>query len=49
VLSTDPHTRTRNHPIKKLEQVAAGDGQYRIRSGHFRFRYDIDGPSVYLT
>ena len=48
VLRADPYNRTRQHAIKKLEQVAAGDGQYRIRSGRFRFRYDIDGASVYL-
>ena len=47
-LSADPHNRTRTHPIKKLEQVAAGDGAYRIRWGRFRFRYDIDGSSVFL-
>ena len=47
-LQTDPHNRTRKHAIRKLEQVEAGDGQYRIRSGRFRFRYDIVGPSVYL-
>ena len=48
VLQTDPYNRTREHAIRKLEQVEAGDGQYRIRSGRFRFRYDIVGPSVYL-
>lgn len=48
VLSSDPYNRSRSHPIRKLEQVDAGDGQYRIRWGRFRFRYDIDGTSVYL-
>jgi len=48
ILSTDPHNRTRKYPVKKLEQVAAGEGQYRVRSGRFRFRYDIDGTSVHL-
>ena len=48
VLQADPYNRTRAHAIRKLEQVEAGDGQYRIRSGRFRFRYDIVGPSVYL-
>jgi mRNA-degrading endonuclease RelE of RelBE toxin-antitoxin system len=48
ILSTDPHNRTRKYPIKKLEQVAAGEGQYRMRSGRFRFRFDIEGTSVYL-
>ena len=48
LLRSDPYNRTRKHAIKKLEQVAAGDGQYRIRSGRFRFRYDIQGASVYV-
>jgi mRNA-degrading endonuclease RelE of RelBE toxin-antitoxin system len=48
ILSVDPYNRTRKYPIRKLEQVAAGEGQYRIRSGRFRFRYDIEGTSVYL-
>ena len=48
VLHADPYNRSRSHPIKKLEQVGAGDGQYRIRCGRFRFRFDVDGTSVYL-
>ena len=48
ILSIDPHNRTRTYPVKKLEQVSAGEGQYRLRLGRFRFRYDIDGTSVYL-
>jgi mRNA-degrading endonuclease RelE of RelBE toxin-antitoxin system len=48
VLKVDPYNRSRQHPIKKLEAVLAGDGQYRIRAGRFRFRYDIDGQTVYL-
>ncbi|HXR39200.1 MAG TPA: hypothetical protein VN776_08905 [Terracidiphilus sp.] len=37
----DPHNKSHNYPIKKLQGVAAGEGQYRLRSGRFRFRYDI--------
>ncbi|MBA3768149.1 MAG: hypothetical protein H0W99_14460 [Acidobacteria bacterium] len=48
ILETDPYNRSRTHPIKKLENVSAGEGQYRIRFGHFRFRYDIEGQTVYL-
>ena len=48
VLSTDPYNRSKSHPIRKLEQVSSGDGQYRVRLGRFRFRYDIDGTAVYL-
>ena len=48
ILSTDPYNRSRRHAIKKLEDVAAGEGQYRLRSGRFRFRYDIEGSEVVL-
>jgi mRNA-degrading endonuclease RelE of RelBE toxin-antitoxin system len=47
-LRQDPYNRGRRHLIKKLQGVQGDDGQYRIRSGRFRFRYDIDGQSVYL-
>jgi mRNA-degrading endonuclease RelE of RelBE toxin-antitoxin system len=48
ILKADPFNRGRQHPIKKLEAVAAGDGQYRIRNGRFRFRYDVGGLRVVL-
>jgi mRNA-degrading endonuclease RelE of RelBE toxin-antitoxin system len=48
LLSADPYDRARAGPIRKLASVAVGDGQYRIRSGRFRFRYDILGEIVYL-
>ena len=48
VLATDPYNRSRSHPIKKLEGVKPGDGQYRLRVGRFRFRYDAEGRTVYL-
>jgi len=50
VLSGDPYNISRQHPIKKLTAVPAGDGQYRLRSGRFRFRYDVDSKQqvVYL-
>ena len=41
ILKTDPRNRSRQHPIKKLEALPEGEGQYRIRSGRFRFRYDM--------
>ena len=47
-LEHDPYNRSRAHPIKKLENVAVGGGQYRIRLGRFRFRYDIEEKTVYL-
>ena len=45
---SDPYNRSRQHAIKKLEAVPAGEGQYRIRSGRFRFRHDMDGRTVQL-
>ena len=47
-LKVDPYNRSRSYPIKKLQGIPDGDGQYRVRSGRFRFRYDVDGQSVYL-
>lgn len=46
VLEADPYNSSRRHPIKKLEGVRPGDGQYRIRLSRFRFRYDIEGRMV---
>jgi len=48
VLKRDPYNHSRIHPIAKLEGVPAGEGQYRIRYEHFRFRYDIVNKIVYL-
>jgi len=41
ILKTDPYNRTRRHPIRKLEGVPPGEGQYRLRLRRWRFRYDI--------
>jgi mRNA-degrading endonuclease RelE of RelBE toxin-antitoxin system len=48
ILSLDPHNKSRMYPIKKLRGVPAGEGQYRLRSGRFRFRYDIEEREVVL-
>lgn len=48
VLSVDPHNSTDKYPIKKLAGVPPGEGQYRLRFGRFRFRYDITGKDVML-
>ena len=48
ILSADPHNKSGKFPIKKLRNVAAGEGQYRLRSGRFRFRYDIKESEVIL-
>lgn len=48
ILKTDPHNLTRADDIKKLEGVRPGEGQYRLRRGRWRFRYDIFGRHVWL-
>ena len=48
ILESDPYNRALSHPIRKLKGVPAGDAQYRIRAGRFRFRYDIEENVVYL-
>ncbi len=47
-LAEDPYNRSGRFPIKKLHGVVAGEGEYRIRAGRFRFRYDVEGRRVYL-
>jgi mRNA-degrading endonuclease RelE of RelBE toxin-antitoxin system len=36
ILSLDPHNKSHKYPIKKLTNVRAGEGKYRLRSGRFR-------------
>jgi len=48
ILSLDPQNKSHKYPIKKLRGVAAGEGQFRLRSGRFRFRYDVAGREVVL-
>jgi hypothetical protein len=49
VLSGDPYNRSRSHKIKKLEDVPAGEVQYRLALGRWRFRYDIIKRVVLLS
>jgi mRNA-degrading endonuclease RelE of RelBE toxin-antitoxin system len=48
-LEIDPLNLTGSHAIKKLRGVPAGEGQYRIRVGRFRLRYDVLGKEVGLV
>lgn len=48
ILSADPYNRSRRHPIRKLESIPQGAGQYRLRLGRWRFRYDIYNREVVL-
>jgi hypothetical protein len=49
VLAHDPHNRTRQHHIKKLQGTPDDEGQYRLSIGRWRFRYDIMGKVVLLA
>jgi len=48
ILREDPYNQTRQYDIKKLSDVPPGDGQWRIRAGDYRLRYDIVGNDVVL-
>ena len=48
ILSSDPFNRTFSYPIKKLAGAAPGEGQYRLKLGRWRIRYDIHGAEVVL-
>ena len=48
ILSLDPFNKSSKYAIKKLQGVSAGEGQYRLRSGRFRFRYDVAEREVVL-
>lgn len=48
ILKADPQDFTRSYHIGKLEGVRPGEGQYRLRLGRWRFRYDIFGREVWL-
>ncbi len=48
ILGLDPTNRLGSHDIKKLTNVARGEGQWRIAIGRFRFRYDIYEQDIVL-
>jgi mRNA-degrading endonuclease RelE of RelBE toxin-antitoxin system len=48
ILTHDPYNRSRRHDIQKLRDVPNGEGQYRIRSGRYRLRYDVSGSDIVL-
>ncbi len=48
ILGADPYNRTRQYHIKKLKDIKQGGGQWRIRHGDYRLRYDIFGEEVVL-
>jgi mRNA-degrading endonuclease RelE of RelBE toxin-antitoxin system len=48
ILRHDPYNTSGRYDIKKLKDVAVGEGRWRIRSGRYRLRYDILGNDVIL-
>ena len=48
ILERDPTNRSREHNVAKPQGVDQGDGQWRLRLGRFRFRYDLYGDKVVL-
>ena len=48
ILEVDPRNRTQRYHIKKIVDVPAGEGEWRLALGRFRFRYDIYGQEVVL-
>lgn len=48
ILTEDPYNQSRRYHIKKLEAVPAGEGQFRLALGRWRFRYDITVRMVEL-
>jgi mRNA-degrading endonuclease RelE of RelBE toxin-antitoxin system len=48
ILEADPLNVTRSHDIKQLKDIRPGEGQFRIRKGEWRLRYDVSGRDVIL-
>ncbi len=48
VLAEDPYNKSGKYDIKKLAGLKPGEGQWRIRAGDYRLRYDIFGRDVVL-
>jgi mRNA-degrading endonuclease RelE of RelBE toxin-antitoxin system len=48
VLREDPYNISRKFNITKLTDTPPGEGQWRIRAGKYRLRYDIFDQAVVL-
>ena len=48
ILQNSPYNFSRRYKIKKLTDIPAGEGQWRLRIGDYRIRYDIRGKMVEL-
>jgi mRNA-degrading endonuclease RelE of RelBE toxin-antitoxin system len=48
LLADDPYNRRGRADISKLVDVRPGEGQFRLRLGDWRLRYDVVGEDVVL-
>jgi mRNA-degrading endonuclease RelE of RelBE toxin-antitoxin system len=48
ILAQDPQNTSGKYQIKKLSGLSPGEGQWRIRRGDYRLRYDIFEKDVVL-
>ena len=48
LLETDPYNLEGQAHLRKLVDVPAGEGQFRLRLGDYRLRYDVVGDEVIL-
>ena len=48
ILEIDPYNQSHQYAIKKLTGGQAREGQWRLRLGRWRFRYNIEGQIVQL-
>jgi mRNA-degrading endonuclease RelE of RelBE toxin-antitoxin system len=48
LLETDPFNLEGPANIRKLVDAPAGEGQFRLRLGDYRLRYDVVGDEVIL-
>jgi mRNA-degrading endonuclease RelE of RelBE toxin-antitoxin system len=48
LLADDPYKRRGHSDVAKLVDVRPGDGQFRLRLGDWRLRYDVFGDEVVL-
>jgi mRNA-degrading endonuclease RelE of RelBE toxin-antitoxin system len=48
ILESDPFNRKGQANIRKLAGVPSGQGQFRLRVGDYRLRYDVSGEDVIL-
>ena len=46
LLESDPYNLARRANVRKLVNVPPGEGQFRLRPGDYRLRYDVMGDDV---